>query len=97
LTRFLKLHAAYKDAYWDKQQASDEQSRKKQEEDDAQVGIRIGPAKELHQPAADHGHAGGAGNGASDQTCWVITKEQSRPCLVFKESLEQWSLRPSHG
>jgi DNA polymerase III alpha subunit len=39
--------------------AREQKRRQKQEEDDAEIGIVAEMAKELDQPIADHGHAGG--------------------------------------
>ena len=75
LPGLLELSAAEKDADRNQQQACHEQSGKEQEEDNAEVGICVGPAYNLHQPVADHGHAGGAGDGAACKTDGVIAEE----------------------
>ena len=70
-------------------QPEHEQRRQKQEEDDAEVGIVVGPAEQFDQPVADHGHAGGAGDGAAGKADGVVAEKQRRPHPVFTESLKQ--------
>ena len=75
LSGLLELSAAEKDAYRDKKQTEYEQSRKEQEKDDAKIGISVGSAYNLDQPIADHGDAGGAGDGAACKTYGVVAEE----------------------
>ena len=87
LAGFLQFSVADQHANRDQHQAANEESRQKQEEDDAEVGVGIGPAEHIHQPIADHGHTGSAGNGSAGKTDGIVAEEQRRPHPAFTEFL----------
>ena len=84
LTRFLQCPAAQVHADGNKRQAQQEKRWKKQEEDDAQIRIVTEMARELGQPVADHGDAGGGGDGAAGQADRVVAEKQrgTKPFLA---------------
>ena len=88
LPGFHELSAAQKHAHRDQQQSGHKQGRQQQEEDDSEIGVVIGPAEDLHQPIADHGYAGGAGDGPACKAYGVVAEEQSRPHPAFTEFLK---------
>jgi hypothetical protein len=90
LAGLLELPAANEDAYWNQQQAENEQAWQEQKEDNAQVGIVIGPPEDLDEPIGNHCDAGSAGNGATGKTYWIVSKEESRPHPVFTKFLQKW-------
>jgi hypothetical protein len=79
--------APMEDADGDHHQPGDEKGRQDQEEDNSQIRVVVGRAKDIHQPVANHGDAGGGGDGASSQTDGVIAEEQRRPDPAFTEFL----------
>ncbi len=58
---------------------------KKKEEDDAEIGIVTEMARELGQPVADHGDAGGGGDGAAGQADRVVAEKQRGAKPFFAE------------
>ena len=88
LPGLLQLSAAQKHAHRNQQQSGNKQGRQKQEEDDAKIGIVVGPAEDLHQPIADHGHAGGGGDGSAGKADGIVAEKQRRAHPVFTEFLQ---------
>ncbi len=94
-SRLLQLSAPQKHAHGNQQQPGYEQSRQKQEEDDAKIGIVVGPAEQFHQPIADHGHAGGARNRAPGKADGIVAEKQRRPHPALTKSLKHSRLPPA--
>ena len=82
-----QLPSAHPNAQRDQQQSENKEGRQKQKEDDAQIGIFVRAAKQLHQPIADHGHAGSGGDGSAGQTDGVVAEVKRRTHPVFTEFL----------
>ena len=61
---------------------------KNEEEDDAQIGIVAEMARELGQPVADHGDAGGSGDGAAGQADGIVAEKQRGAKPFFAEFLK---------
>jgi len=85
---------AQKQTHRNQNQPANEQRRQKQKEDDAEIGIVIGPAEDLHQPIADHRYAGGGGDRSTGQADGVVAEEQRRTHPTFTESLKHWHFIP---
>ncbi len=88
LAGFLQFPAAQEHADGNERQAQQEQRRQNEEEDDAEIGIVAEMAEELGQPVADHGDAGGGGDGAAGQADGVVAEKQRRTNPVFAEFLK---------
>ena len=87
LAGFLQRPAAQVHADGDERQAQQEKRGKNEEEDDAQIGIVTEMARELGQPVADHGDAGGGGDGAAGQADGVVAEKQRGTKPFFAEFL----------
>ncbi len=94
LTRFLQRPTAQEHADGDERQTQQEKRRENQEEDNAQIRIVAEMARELGQPIADHGDAGGGSDGAASQADGVVAEEQRGTKPFFAEFLKHWSLPP---
>jgi len=88
LTRLFERPAAQEHADGDERQAQQEKRGKNQEEDDAQIRIVTKVARELGQPVADHGDAGGGCDGAASQTDRVVAEKQRGTKPFFAEFLK---------